>query len=131
MKRTTISRTLQPALLSGRAVPRTASTSALAQWVLVAMMTVGCATPCWAQSDATQTNVPSSEVGHATQSWLELQRSNAAAAPARPMLGAEAGLAYKRYMESFNSKIPDVYSSMMSQSGGGSGGSQTGSLPQN
>jgi uncharacterized membrane protein YccC len=127
MNRTTTSRTMQPARQDDRALAR----AALARLTLVALLAAGCVSLCWAQSNATQENVPSSEVGHATRTWLELQRSNAAAAPARPMLGAEAGLAYKRYMESFNSKIPDVYSSMMSQGGGSAGGAQSGTLPQN
>jgi hypothetical protein len=45
------------------------------------------------------------------------------------MLGAEANLAYKRYLESFNSKIPDFFGSSVSQAG--AGGSQGGTLPQN
>lgn len=102
--------------------------AALTMWVLVLLMALACVSPCHAQAVASQANVPNSEVGHSTQSWLELQRSNAAAAPVQPMLGAEAGLAYKRYMASFNSKIPDVYTSIMNQNGGGA---QSGSVPQN
>ncbi|MCX4164446.1 MULTISPECIES: DUF3613 domain-containing protein [Paraburkholderia] len=71
--------------------------------------------------------VRNSEVGHAAKAWIELQSSNAAAAPARPMLGEEAGLAYRRYMESFKSKIPDLYGSALNQGGGGGGGSGSGS----
>ena len=66
-----------------------------------------------------------SEIGHSTRAWLDLQRSNTQAAPMLPTLGTEAGLAYRRYMESFNSKIPDLYGSALSgggSSGGGSGG---------
>ncbi|WP_409373401.1 DUF3613 domain-containing protein [Paraburkholderia megapolitana] len=73
--------------------------------------------------------VPPGEVGHATKTWLELQRSNTAAAPAQPMLGEEAGLAYRRYMESFKSKIPDLYGSAVNQQG--SGGGSGGQLPSN
>jgi hypothetical protein len=72
-----------------------------------------------------------SEVGHSTSAWLDLQRSNAQAAPMVPTLGSEAGLAYRRYMESFNSKIPDLYGSALSGgggSGGVSGGGSNGSL---
>ena len=83
----------------------------------------------YAQSDATQQSPRSSEIDHSTSEWLALQRSNTAAAPARPMLGAEAGLAYKRYLESFNSKIPEFYGSSVSQASGS--GSQGGGLPQN
>ncbi|MFL9871563.1 DUF3613 domain-containing protein [Paraburkholderia megapolitana] len=73
--------------------------------------------------------VPRSEVGHAAKTWLELQRSNTAAAPAQPMLGEEAGLAYRRYMESFKSKIPDLYGSAVNQQG--NGGGSGGQLPSN
>ncbi|HEV3427133.1 MAG TPA: DUF3613 domain-containing protein, partial [Paraburkholderia sp.] len=49
---------------------------------------------------AQDTGVPNTEIGHSTQAWLELQRSNAQAAPELPMLGAEAGYAWHRYMKS-------------------------------
>jgi hypothetical protein len=71
-----------------------------------------------------------SEVGHATVAWLDLQRSNAQAAPPQPMLGEEAGLAYRRYMESFKSRIPDLYGSALVQGSGGQGGGAAQS-PQN
>jgi hypothetical protein len=61
-----------------------------------------------------------SEVGHSARAWLDLQSSNTQAAPALPTLGAEAGLAYRRYMESFKSKIPDLYGSTLK--GGDSNG---------
>ncbi|WCM21241.1 DUF3613 domain-containing protein [Paraburkholderia bryophila] len=79
-------------------------------------------------SPTMQPPVRASEVGHSTRTWLDLQGSNAQAAPALPMLGAEAGLAYRRYMESFKSKIPDLYGSMLNTtgSGGGSGGATGG-----
>ncbi|RFU48239.1 DUF3613 domain-containing protein [Paraburkholderia sp. DHOC27] len=93
------------------------------------LTSLGCAAPCWAQGDAGEASAPPSEVDHATNAWLALQRSNTAAAPAQPMLGAEAGLAYQRYLTSFTSKIPESYGSMMGQ--GGSGGSPSGGLPQN
>ena len=62
---------------------------------------------------------PSVPVGEATRSWLELQRSNAQAAPALPVLGAEAGLAYQRYLESFKKKIPNSFDSALGTSGNG------------
>ncbi|MFM0227162.1 DUF3613 domain-containing protein [Paraburkholderia dipogonis] len=65
--------------------------------------------------------VRASEVGHATRTWLDLQSSNVEAAPALPTLGAEAGLAYRRYMESFKSKIPDLYGSALNTGSGGNG----------
>lgn len=96
---------------------------------LAALALAGGANVARAQSDASQPPVPNSEIDHATSQWLALQRSNAMAAPAQPMLGAEASLAYKRYLESFNSKIPDYYGSAIGQSSSGS--SQGGTLPQN
>ena len=66
--------------------------------------------------------VRNSEIGHSTQAWLELQRSNAQAAPALPMLGEEAGYAYQRYMKSFDAAIPASFGSTI-QSGSGQGGS--------
>ncbi|RAS24251.1 DUF3613 domain-containing protein [Paraburkholderia bryophila] len=74
-------------------------------------------------SPTMQPPVRASEVGHSTRTWLDLQGSNAQAAPALPMLGTEAGLAYRRYMESFKSKIPDLYGSMLNTTGSGGGGS--------
>lgn len=74
------------------------------------------------------------EVGHSTRAWLDLQRSNASAAPAQPMLGAEASLAYNRYLESFKTKIPEMYGSSLSQggaAGGASGGGGGSASPQN
>jgi hypothetical protein len=69
--------------------------------------------------------VAKSEVGHSTRAWLALQRSNAQAAPEQPMLGAEAGHAYRRYLKSFDTPIP---ASLGSTVGAGSGGpGQTGS----
>lgn len=95
---------------------------------LVAMMADGM-DAARAQTAAAQQPVRNSEIDHATNQWLALQRSNTAAAPARPMLGAEANLAYQRYLESFNSKIPDFYGSSIGQAT--SGGSQGGLAPQN
>ncbi|WP_027801390.1 DUF3613 domain-containing protein [Paraburkholderia dilworthii] len=86
-----------------------------------------------AQSAATgQPPVERSEVGHSTSAWLDLQRGNAQAATPQPMLGEEAGLAYARYMQSFRSRIPDLYGSALSQgSGGGQAAGMTGQAPQN
>lgn len=60
------------------------------------------------------------EIGAATRSWLALQRSNAAAAPALPTPGAQATLAYERYMDSFRSPIPSSFGSTLSARGGAS-----------
>jgi hypothetical protein len=67
---------------------------------------------------------PASEVGHATRAWLALQRDNTAAGPAMPVLGAEAGIAYQRYLNSFKTPIPSAYGSMMD--GDGNGASHSG-----
>jgi hypothetical protein len=56
-------------------------------------------------------SVPNSEVGHSARAWLELQRSNTQAAPALPMLGAEAGYAWRRYLKSFDTAIPASFGS--------------------
>lgn len=87
----------------------------------VAMVCAIAATLAHAQTGSqTDASVANSEIGHAAKGWLELQRTNAS--PAQPMLGDEAGLAYRRYMESFKSRIPDAYGSPVKQgSGGGSG----------
>ncbi|MGG1943911.1 DUF3613 domain-containing protein [Trinickia sp. NRRL B-1857] len=58
------------------------------------------------------------EIGRSTEAWLALQRSNAAAAPALPMPGAQATLAYERYMNSFRTKIPESFGSTLSGESG-------------
>ncbi|WP_042338104.1 DUF3613 domain-containing protein [Paraburkholderia ferrariae] len=76
--------------------------------------------------------VPNSEIGHTTLAWLDLQRSNVQAAPALPMLGAEAGYAWKRYLKSFDTVIPASFgSSVDSGSSGQSQGSSTASAGSN
>ncbi|VBT84314.1 lipoprotein [Burkholderia pseudomallei] len=79
---------------------------------------------------ARQRDAPSaSEIGHATQAWFALQASNREAAPAQPMIGEAASLAYARYIESFRTKIPAFYGSaagMSGMSGGGGGGGGAG-----
>jgi hypothetical protein len=102
------------------------------QWVLCFGVAMGVAASAVAQTgdaaqpvEAAQPPVRASEIGHSTRAWLDLQSSNAQGAPALPMLGAEAGLAYRRYMESFKSKIPDLYGSALS-TGSGSGGGAMG-----
>jgi Protein of unknown function (DUF3613) len=60
---------------------------------------------------------PSVPIGDATRSWLDLQRSNAQAAPALPVLGAQAGLAYARYLDSFKTKIPGSFDSTLGAGG--------------
>ncbi|HTH74567.1 MAG TPA: DUF3613 domain-containing protein [Trinickia sp.] len=65
-------------------------------------------------------------IGDATREWLDLQRTNAAAAPAMPMPGAQATLAYERYMNSFRTKIPASFGSAFSGEGGASRADATG-----
>lgn len=60
---------------------------------------------------AAQSSVP--PIGEATRNWLALQRSHAEAAPALPVLGAQAGLAYERYLNSFKNKIPGSFDSTL------------------
>lgn len=67
------------------------------------------------QSNAAQAGA----IGDTTRAWLELQRSNAAGAPALAMPGAQATLAYERYMNSFRTKIPASFGSALSDSSGG------------
>jgi|GEM_PF-2816986 len=58
-----------------------------------------------------------SEIGSASTAWLDLQRTNAAAALALPTPGAQARLAYERYMDSFRTKIPASFGSTLSGAG--------------
>ncbi|WP_460901898.1 DUF3613 domain-containing protein [Paraburkholderia jirisanensis] len=69
-----------------------------------------------------------SEIGHATTGWLDLQRSDAEAGREPTTLGAEATLAYQRYLDSFKNKIPSSFGSSVgsgdagnSMQGGGYG----------
>ncbi|SDH70785.1 DUF3613 domain-containing protein [Paraburkholderia phenazinium] len=114
---------------TNRGKRRFASRAVVAALMALAAVAAGGMNAARAQTQAAQPPVRNSEIDHATNQWLALQRSNTAAAPARPMLGAEANLAYKRYLESFNSKIPDFYGSSIGQASGGS--SQGGLAPQN
>lgn len=82
-----------------------------------------CATVC-AQAqelapDAGHTaHAGAARIGDATRDWLDLQRTNTAAAPALPMPGAQASLAYERYMDSFHTKIPASFGSALSGASG-------------
>jgi hypothetical protein len=72
--------------------------------------------------------VPQSpQIGDATASLLALQREGRAAAPAQPMLGAQASAAYARYLKSFDHAIPEQSSTAVgtvnnSSSNTGTGG---------
>jgi Protein of unknown function (DUF3613) len=61
-------------------------------------------------------------IGDATLSILALQRSGRLAAPAQPMLGAEASAAYVRYLKSFDHPIPEHLDSSVGTVGGATSG---------
>jgi hypothetical protein len=86
-----------------------------ARWASVALALCALAVPlAHAQTNGASgagDAVPNSEIGHSTRAWLDLQRSNAQAAPTLPMLGAEAGYAWQRYLKSFETAIPATFGS--------------------
>lgn len=92
------------------------------------------ASAAYAQQDAAQISpqeraVTASEVGHSAHAWLALQASNREGAPALPTLGAEAGYAYDRYLDSFKTPIPASFGSSIQSGGSGSGGGLGGGAP--
>ncbi|MBF3894367.1 DUF3613 domain-containing protein [Burkholderia pseudomallei] len=111
--------------LTQTAAPRAGRGRALCAAALALACAVGAA-----RAQSPQRDAPSaSEIGHATQAWFALQASNREAAPAQPMIGEAASLAYARYIESFRTKIPAFYGSaagMSGMSGGGGGGGGAG-----
>ncbi|AOJ80990.1 hypothetical protein WS86_10450 [Burkholderia savannae] len=113
---TTHDQTKTAAARSGRARALRAATLAAA---LAAATGAACAQAPQSPQAATP---PASEIGHATQTWFELQASNRDAAPSQPMIGEAASLAYARYLESFKTKIPAFYGSAAGMGGGGGGG---------
>jgi hypothetical protein len=98
----------------------TARSRALRGLAARACLCLALGAPLFAQPAHAQASdaVPNSEIGHSTLAWLELQRSNAQAAPALPMLGAEAGYAYRRYLKSFDTQIPASFGSSIDAVGG-------------
>jgi hypothetical protein len=72
-----------------------------------------------AQQQVDQQPFDASEIGHATHAWFALQVSGAEAAPRLPTPGAQADLAYMRYMASFNAKIPAQLGSTIGGAGQG------------
>lgn len=56
------------------------------------------------------------EIGDATRALVRMQAAGTYAAPARPMLGDQAGLAYQRYLESFKYPIPERFDVNLKQS---------------
>ncbi|WP_241201921.1 MULTISPECIES: DUF3613 domain-containing protein [unclassified Caballeronia] len=65
---------------------------------------------------------PVMQIGDAAHCMLALQRSGQLAAPALPMLGAEASAAYARYLKSFDHPIPEHLDSSVGTVGGALGG---------
>lgn len=115
--------------LTQTAAPRAGRGRALCAAALALALAFACAAGA-ARAQSPQRDAPSaSEIGHATQAWFALQASNREAAPAQPMIGEAASLAYARYIESFRTKIPAFYGSaagMSGMSGGGGGGGGAG-----
>ncbi|WP_419687158.1 MULTISPECIES: DUF3613 domain-containing protein [Burkholderia] len=75
-----------------------------------------------------QGNPPASEIDHATNALLDLQRSNRAAAAPQPIDGAAGTYAYQRYLDSFKTPIPQWFGTMSASGGGSSGGSGSGGV---
>jgi hypothetical protein len=75
------------------------------------------------QAPAQQSVHARTRIGDSTRQWLQLQSSGTEGSEPLPMPGEEATAAYRRYLESFNSKIPPFFaSSLQSQQGSGQGG---------
>jgi hypothetical protein len=81
------------------------------------LMVVGAVLAICASVTHAQPQQGAGQIGDSARAWLGLQASNSAAAPAQPMLGAEAGAAYTRYMKSFESAIPEHYGSSFENGG--------------
>jgi hypothetical protein len=70
-----------------------------------------------AQNEAQSEAQNSPQIGDSTQAWLAMQASNAAAAPAQATPGAQASAAYERYMKSFETAIPEHFTSSVEDAG--------------
>jgi hypothetical protein len=79
----------------------------------VAVLLVGASPSAFAWPGEGELNEP---VGSATRQALDLQRSGALAAPAQPMSGDQASLAYDRYLKSFSQPIPVFFGSSLKSS---------------
>ncbi len=66
------------------------------------------------------------EVGARTSQWLDSQREGRSAGNLLPIPGAEAGLSYRRYIDSFSKSIPDQlgYTSSTATTSGAAGTSK-------
>ncbi|HET7833916.1 MAG TPA: DUF3613 domain-containing protein [Gallionella sp.] len=62
------------------------------------------------------------EVGARTSQWLDSQREGRGAGNLLPIPGAEAGLSYRRYIDSFGKPIPEQLGYTMSAGGASSTG---------
>jgi Protein of unknown function (DUF3613) len=85
----------------------------LAPACAVAVLLVGASQSAFAWPGQGELDEP---VGSATQQALDLQRSGALAAPAQPMSGDQASLAYDRYLKSFSQPIPVFFGSSLKSS---------------
>jgi len=66
--------------------------------------------PASTASDTVVSRAPTHrEVGDATRALIRMQSAGTYAAPARPMLGDQASLAYQRYLDSFKHPIPERF----------------------
>ncbi|WP_175905005.1 DUF3613 domain-containing protein [Burkholderia seminalis] len=86
--------------------------------VCIALAGTLCTGIAYAQGDT-----PASEIGHATNALLDLQRSNRAAVTPQPIDGAAGTYAYQRYIDSFKTTIPQWFGTMSASGGGNSSGS--------
>jgi hypothetical protein len=60
-----------------------------------------------AEAEAGSSERGQTTVGTRTTQWLDIQRAGRAAGNLLPIPGAEAGLSYRRYINSFTKPIPD------------------------
>jgi len=58
------------------------------------------------------------QTGDTTRHLLQMQARGDHAAPARPMLGVEASIAWRRYLKSFEHPIPEFYETAVGKSTG-------------
>jgi len=58
------------------------------------------------------------DIGDTTRHLLQMQARGDHAAPARPMLGAEASAAWRRYLNSFEHPIPEFYETTVGKNTG-------------
>jgi hypothetical protein len=93
-------------------------------WAIVATCAFASAFVSQAACAYSNEGVLDQPIGTVTRQALDLQRSGAQSAPARPMSGEQAGLAYDRYLNSFSHPIPEFLNSTL-KSGSDSGSSSS------